>query len=348
MDYSDSGHVPHARWTGETPETPIDYGPEGIKVELLDWGPNNPETFKALWCSLQANWGENPEWVTPDDLYGGMDYDLTTEQWAYVHKAFQGGTLQQALERFSFNFLIDGVTRACTHELVRTRVGAGFMQHGGRDNDWRHRRWTVPETIRRASLQAFGTEPKNLDCPIPEQNLEVVRQTIKDTGYETLIEWIVNYVQEGKELYAFLLDECGIPPQDARRLLHIGTQTFLYADYNFVSLKGVLSNRLEHQMDWEINCVAQLMLREVKMRCPKFMSQVLMSGSDRAGRDVFSLMGSWPPAGKYPVTEEVAKMPREYKRNQMLYWVLHPESMEGGAIRWIPTNGTWPSPEELK
>ena len=24
------------------------------------------------------------------------------------------------------------------------------MQHGGRDNDWRHRPWTMPETIRRA------------------------------------------------------------------------------------------------------------------------------------------------------------------------------------------------------
>lgn len=25
-----------------------------------------------------------------------------------------------------------------------------------------------------------------------------------------------------------------------------------------------------------------------------------------------------------------------------LIWVLHPESMNGGPIKWVPTNGTYP------
>ena len=53
----------------------------------------------------------------------------------------------------SFAFTIDGVSRACTHQLVRTRIGAAVLQHGGRDNDWRHRNWTLPETIRRACIR---------------------------------------------------------------------------------------------------------------------------------------------------------------------------------------------------
>jgi hypothetical protein len=62
----------------------------------------------------------------------------------------------------------------------------------------------------------------------------------------------------------------------------------------------VLSNRLEHIMDWEINCVAQLLLREVNMKCPPLLAKYLGAASDRAGRDMFAGLESWPPVGKYP------------------------------------------------
>ena len=338
MDYDDSGHVPHARWIGETPNIRIAHGPQDLRVRLLDWGPRNEGTMAALYCALQANWGENPVEIERDD-------QLTNGEMAYINKAFSGGTLQQALERFTFNFMIDGCTRAATHQLVRTRMGAAFMQHGGRDNDWRHRAWTMPETMRRADdylTEMEGVRPHCLTDPT------VLERYLDSCHYDTVEEAIFNLLSRSKDLYAAMVD-AGIPWQDARRILPIGTQTYIFADYNYVALKGVLANRLEHVMDWEINCIAQLMHREIYRQCPAVIAESFGSRSDQMGRAAFKDMDSWPPDGKYPVSKEEAERKREHERLQMPYFVLHPSSLRGmiDEVVWVPTNGTYPTKEEF-
>jgi hypothetical protein len=42
----------------------------------------------------------------------------------------------------------------------------------------------------------------------------------------------------------------------------------------------------------------------------------------------------------------VDTLPREHRPEQNPFWVLHPDSMNGGPIVWVPTNGTYP--QELK
>jgi hypothetical protein len=120
-----------------------------------------------------------------------------------------------------------------------------------------------------------------------------------DFGNTNLYGAVRNYLDHGKALYAALVD-AGIPWQDARRVLWMGTQTYIHCDYNYVALKGVLGNRLEHIMDWEVNCVAQLMQREVNMKCPPIFGRYLGSHSDRAGKATFAGLESWPPDGKWP------------------------------------------------
>jgi thymidylate synthase ThyX len=216
------------------------------------------------------------------------------------------------------------------------------MQHGGRDNDWRHANFTIPETIRRAELVCDEKEHLHdadvVDC------IRNVDALMKFKGTYSLGKKLRDTVKLCKETYAALVD-AGIPCQDARRFLPIGLQTYVFADYNWLALKGLLSNRLEHVMDWEINCVAQLMAREVKRLCPSFMGEQLMSHSDRRQTAAFSKMDSWPPDGKYPVSQEDTDRKRTHRPEQMPYWVLAPESMDGDDIRWIRTNGTYPHEE---
>ena len=152
---------------------------------------------------------------------------------------------------------------------------------------------------------------------------------------------IENYLKQGKELYSALVDS-GIPWQDARRLLPIGTQTYIHISYTYPSLRGVLSNRLEHVMDWEINCVAQLMLREIKIKCPSLLSKYLGSHSDRAKRSVFAKLESWPPDLKWPIDKPINATERTHKRLQNPFFILHPDSMNGDSIVWIKTNGFYP------
>jgi len=358
-DFSDATHRPHAVHTDEVPRTTITKGPESLRITLDTWGPDR-RLFTSLYDALQANWGDAPSCTIEDRDFNGPDKRvpdrwaeqtgwnrLTDIQRSYVESCFAGRTLNQVLEGIVFHFRLDGVSRAFTHQNVRTRLGAGFMQHGGRDNDWRHRAWTMPETIRRA-CDAYGKHNIITDgqqhcvtdwTPINEY---VIRETdLGLTSSMSLSRTIWEHLNRGQRLYAALVD-AGIPWQDARRVLPMGTQTYIHAQYNYVALQGVLANRLEHVMDWEYNCVAQLMLREIKMHCPPLLSKYLGSHSDKAGYAKFAGLESWPPDGKYPVPAESATKPRTHRPEQMPFFVLHPDSMAGGPVRWIPTNGQYP------
>jgi thymidylate synthase ThyX len=362
-NYADAKHRPHGIHTDADPRLEIAHGPGNIRVTLNTWGPHY-QLFTAMYDALQANWGDAPSRTvdlpratnTPDDRVDvPWDVDtgwsqLTDHERDYVESCFAGKTLPQVLEMLTFNFTIDGVTRACTHELVRSRIGSGFMQHGGRDNDWRHRTWVLPETMRRADLHLLGELYETV--PSAEHNdeeparsclvrPEVLSNYLEDVGAESLIDAIANHLNDGKALYAAMVD-AGIPWQDARRVLPIGTATYLHATYSYPALAGVLANRLEHVMDWEINCVAQLMLRELKMHCPALISKYLGSRSDRLRKAAFAHMESWPPDGKWPVPESAQDVPHLHTHEQMPFWILSPEAMNGGDIEWIPTNGKYP------
>jgi thymidylate synthase ThyX len=426
MAYEDAKHRPHAIHTGEEPRNPITYGPESLKVTLDRWGPVD-NLFTSMYDALQANWGETPSrtvdremsWSKEDDanLDDRVDdidlsfktgwYKLSDPERDYIEACFAGKTLQQVLEGVTFDFCIDGVSRAFTHQNVRTRIGAGFMQHGGRDNDWRHRPWTMPETMRRmCECHGKGGDELTSQFSLPMDGMKssmALEHCIRDwspideycnttpqfDGFSDDIKGrIEQHIAGGRKLYAALVD-AGIPWQDARRVLFMGMQTYIHDQYNYLALSGVLANRLEHIMDWEFNCVAQLMLREIKMKCPPLLSKYLGSHSDKAKQARFAGLESWPPDRKYPSPYDICQLcahpgsnhisamigetsPREtvcrecerlgnkathgplhkyrpvdtlkrqHRPEQMPFFVLHPDSMAGGPIVWIPTNGEYP------
>jgi thymidylate synthase ThyX len=415
MAYEDAKHRPHAIHTGEEPRNPITQGPESLSVTLDRWGPVD-NLFTSMYDALQANWGESPsrtvdrvaeKYPSKDDR---VDDEQMSEQtgWAmlndherdYVEACFAGKTLQQVLEGVTFDFCIDGVSRAFTHQNVRTRLGAGFMQHGGRDNDWRHRAWTMPETMRRMCVAHENEVGSHVPGhTVPESNEGELKHCVSDWEpieaylrhvatehrFLSIREALEDHIMRGRRLYSALVD-AGIPWQDARRVLFMGMQTYIHDQYNYLALQGVLANRLEHIMDWEFNCVAQLMLREIKMKCPPLLSKYLGSHSDKAKAAKFAGLESWPPDGKYPNPYErcavcghnegnhtkmfstrdgylnldvcevcvrevtgidahkyVGKdtLPRQHRPEQMPFFILHPESMAGGPIVWVPTNGKY-------
>lgn len=418
--YEDNKRRANAVHVGEAPQLHIDTGPANIHVTLDTWGPQD-DFFTTLYDVVNATSGEEPSRSANQECHCQQEgrvrhgYHLTWEhrmgwcrlsptQRQHVEDVFAGKTLQQALEKLTFSFCVDGVTRAFTHEFVRTRVGAAFMQHGGRDNDWRHRHWTMPEAMERmcqshsAQLSASsGGEFKEVPYPMSIkgravciENWEPIERVSKEfSAHEltpavgTIREAITAYLEMGKRLYAALVD-AGIAWQDARRLLPIGTQTYIHGEYNYLGLRGMLANRLEHVMDWEMNCVAQLMLRQIKIHCPPIISRYLGSHSDIASKAMFDRLELFPPDGKYPATtircryckhaeanhhkqEDVLHpipdemfcevcardggyaplhrftpediLPRIHRRSQAPFWVLAPESMNGGPIRWLWTNG---------
>lgn len=340
MSVSDRWHRPHADHKGQEPSSSRQHwlrGPHGISVTLDTWGPKN--ALGPIYDALQANWGDEPSRLGVRTDFDG-DVPPPAQVTDYLLQCFRGDTLQQVLEGINFHFVIDGVSRACTHQIVRTRIGAAFMQHGGRDNDWRHRIFRMPETIHRIMEGGHTTKSGLKDCV--EDWGPICRLTGPNESLKTVVG---DHLLAARRIYAALVD-AGVPYQDARRLLPIGTTTYIHAIYNYLALKGVLANRLEHVMDWEINAVAQLMLREVRMNCPAFLWKFLGSHSDRRGEAAFAGMDSWPPDGKHPLPEDQnLPVKRTHNARQMPFWVLSPRSMEGGPVEWIATNGTYPHRE---
>lgn len=368
-------HRPCSRFTDEEPRNPIHRGPYGLEVKLVSW---NGPSFPVLYDELMSGAGDEPsrlaETIQPSPAWveGALTREVISAEHAtqwdalddyqrrVVTAMFAMKLLPTPLESINFTFLINNVARATTHQLVRTRVGASFAQNSGRVNDWRHKAWSMPETIARliddfdqdhsTPLPFDGVALEScLERMLPIENyltLLDARRTEEDVavnGPTTLHDALVNHLQDGRRLYAALVD-AGVPHQDARRVLTMGTETFIYDNYNYLALAGVLANRLEHTMEWEINCIAQLMLREVRMQCPRVYSQFLMSRSDKTkvcsvGDDSaeWSWDGKWPrPAGYQE------PFPPSYGPLQNPYFVLHPSSFNGGPIVWIPTNGTYP------
>lgn len=342
--YDDSWHRPHSDHANQTPTTLIDDGPFGLKVTLNQWGPQGT-ALATLYNQAVSNWGETPCRVS-------CDADLTPKQMSVVEAILDGKHLSNAMEAITMSFTIEGCTRACTHELVRTRVGASFAQHGGRDNDWRHRHWTMPETIRRlfAKDRNAGMLTNDFAKVMECMGVDIDRFKVEElmespdgkVEPDALLKLVLKF-QKG--LYAVLVDN-GIPWQDARRILGIGHQTYIHANYNYLALKGVTAHRLEHgACDWEIDCVAQLMVREVWLKCPTVLARRLRSHSDASLTNKFATLYSWPPNGKHalPVGYD-ATIRTQFTRDQMPFWVLDPVCYVDAAypVTWIPTEGRFP------
>jgi thymidylate synthase (FAD) len=316
--YNDSWHRPHADHNGQVPSVLLSDGPGGLRVSLDQWGPQGT-ALATIYNQAVSNWGETPSYVE-------YDYELTPEQMKVVEAILDGKHLSNALEAVSFSFTINGCTRACTHELVRTRVGASYAQHGGRDNDWRHRRWTIPETINRmngdtakgtAFLQDFQRYLSDLGVNLIDLDV-VTEQMTEPRAAERVLRMVLAME---KAYYAASVDN-GIPWQDARRILGIGHQTYIHANYNYLALKGVTAHRLEHgAVDWEIDCVAQLMVREVYLKCPRVLAKRLRSHSDASGVNKFATLYSWPPNQKHPEPKDYdATKPTQFTRCRSGCW----------------------------
>jgi thymidylate synthase ThyX len=356
MPYSDAGHRAHADYKGERPvANEMSRGPESIRVSLDTWGPQD-NLFLTMYDELQANWGAAPsrtrnrrkQLILDEATFRDAMADRTgwallhDDERAYIEKCFKGETLPQVMEGISFHFTIDGVDRAMTHQLVRTRQGAAFMQHGGRDNDWRHRKFAMPETVYRAVQHTDGHPVRHPHCVTDPEPLQWIQKYYKEHSLADVIDF---YLTMGRNLYGALVD-AGVPWQDARSLLWTGQETYIHGLYNYLALKGLLGKRLEPVMGWQINCVAQLMKREVNMKCPEVMSRYLGSTSELVGIDVLSGLESWTPPGRFhsPHKKEGKDtLPRRHTPEQNPFWVLHPDSMGGNpVIGWVATDGRWP------
>ncbi len=139
-----------------------------------------------------------------------------------------------ALEHASFTFGVEGVSRACSHQLVRHRL-ASYSQQSQRYVRLDEPRVVVPPTV----------------ADDPERAARF-RQAVEGV-------WA---------LYRELV-EAGVPAEDARYLLPNACETKLVVTMNARELRHVFALRLCRRAQWEIRDLVREMLRAVVPVAPR-------------------------------------------------------------------------------
>lgn len=139
-------------------------------------------------------------------------------------------------EHVSFSFLIEDVSRALTHQLVRHRI-ASYSQKSQRYTDGSNFTYVVPPTIEK-NLDAF------LLFTSAMENLRVT--------------------------YSKLTEEFQIPNEDARFVLPNACTTNIVMTMNIRSLGEFFGKRMCNRAQWEIRKLAGMMSSICKEVAPTF------------------------------------------------------------------------------
>jgi len=219
-----------------------------LKVILLRHTPNPEETI-AMAAKLC---------YSPSDIESLKDKIEANDQKAFVERLMKMGHMSP-IEHASFTFAIEGISRACSHQLVRHRL-ASYSQQSQR---------YVSERSQESGVrsQELGGESREsiFDYVIPPSIKE-------DAKAKEVFE---KFMANAQRIYDFLverLNEKGIKGesanQDARFVLPNAAETKIMVTMNARELLHFFRQRCCLRAQWEIREMAEEMLRLVKEVAP--------------------------------------------------------------------------------
>jgi thymidylate synthase (FAD) len=202
-----------------------------LKVILLRHSPNPEETI-AMAAKLC---------YSPADITSLKDKIETKDQKAFVEKLVKMGHMSP-IEHASFTFAVEGISRACSHQLVRHRL-ASYSQQS----------------------QRYVSEESGFDYIIPP--------SVKED--KELKNIFISFMEQAQETYNSMvrkLNEKGIrgesANQDARFILPNAAETKIMVTMNARELLHFFRQRCCNRAQWEIRHMAEEMLKLVKKAAP--------------------------------------------------------------------------------
>lgn len=202
-----------------------------LKVILLRHTPD-PEETVAMAAKLC---------YSPSDISSLKDKIEAKDQKAFVEKLVKMGHMSP-VEHASFTFAIEGISRACSHQLVRHRL-ASYSQQS----------------------QRYVSEEAGFDYIIPP--------VIRDD--KEMKKMFGSFMEEAQKAYNAMvkkLNERGIisesANQDARFILPNAAETKIIVTMNARELLHFFRQRCCNRAQWEIRKMAEEMLKLVKKAAP--------------------------------------------------------------------------------
>ncbi len=201
-----------------------------LKVILLEHTPN-PENVVAMAAKLC---------YSQSDVEGLRGKILAKDQKDFVEKLVSIGHMSP-VEHISFTFGIEGISRACSHQLVRHRV-ASYSQQSQRYVKETEFDYVIPPTV------------KN-DKKLTASFNKYMKQAQK--AYDEIMKGLAEQGITGETAQ-----------QDARFLLPNAAETKIVVTMNARELLHFFRVRCCNRAQWEIRAMATEMLREVKNVAP--------------------------------------------------------------------------------
>ena len=197
-----------------------------MKVKLINHTPKPIQTVYIAARTCYSAEGPQTLW---DSTEIDKEKDISYEKmYSLLDKVFVSGHLS-VLEHISFTFAIEGISRACSHQLVRHRI-ASFSQQSQRYVEIDEDDFIIPATI--------------------SENIEA-NEIFKD------------FLVDVSKIYKQLI-EIGIPREDARFVLPNAAATNIVMTMNFRELYNVSQIRLCTRAQWEIRSLFWLIKSEIK------------------------------------------------------------------------------------
>ena len=144
------------------------------------------------------------------------------------------------LEHCCFTFAIEGISRACSHQLVRHRI-ASYSQQSQRYVNGNKFGYVIPPEIE------------------------------KDEAIKCMFD---AFMDNTMAFYETLVEEYGIKKEDARYILPNATTTNIVVTMNARELLHFIELRTSPRAQWEIRELAEEMLRQLKEVSPVIFGEV--------------------------------------------------------------------------
>lgn len=211
-----------------------------MKLKLI---ASTPEIEKVLYTACTTCY--NPG--SPIDRWEEMvEERMVVNPWLLIDKVFSSGHLSTS-EHINFTFAIEGISRACSHQLVRHRH-CSFSQQSQRYVE-------IKEDSNYIAGLYMSHQTKELKKVLSKYFVDV-----DDTNFIYYFDALRNYLECTK---------IGMKAEDARNILPNATKTNIVLTCNLRELMHICNERLCTRAQKEIRQLVQQMRNEVVGVCPE-------------------------------------------------------------------------------
>lgn len=230
-----------------------------IKVRLIEHTPD-PEKVIAIAAKLC---------YSPVGI-DGIENNLTPESISKFIKMLSDMGHESPTEHVYFTFGIEGISRACSHQIVRHRI-ASYSQQSQRYVDGENFDFVVPPAIEQnpnaKELFIESVEQQFEDYARIRDSLIVgyIKKSNKRYTGKTSKEVIADFKSKNKKEFQQIVK---LANEDARYILPNAATTKIICTFNVRSLQNFFKLRCCNRAQWEIRLVAEEMLKICKEIAP--------------------------------------------------------------------------------